>query len=346
MSRRSANFLLLFAGIIWGMGFIAQQTAMQDIGPMLFMCLRFLLATIVVAPFAIWERKNDHKSELNLPPFSKSLRQAILIGLLFFGTMALQQVGLLITTVTNAGFLTGLYVVIVPVIVLVLLRQKQHWIVWPGATIALTGIFLLGGNSLSGLNQGDVLVILGAIVGAGHIVLMGYSVQRYGRPVQTAVIQFAVAGVASMIGYFVFQLFPLTSATAGVPGKRLSGATADVITAGVPGKRLSGATADLIFEPAAAIEPILRAAPEILYAGIFAGGVAFTLMAIGQRYTREADAAILLSSEALFAALFAALLLGERLSISGYVGCLLIFAAILLVQLAPARSTKLTVESV
>ena len=122
MSRRSANFLLLFAGIIWGMGFVAQQTAMQDIGPMLFMSLRFLLAAIVVVPFAIWERRSDRKSELNLPPFSKSLRQAILIGLLFFGTMALQQVGLLITTVTSAGFLTGLYVVIVPVIVLVLLR--------------------------------------------------------------------------------------------------------------------------------------------------------------------------------------------------------------------------------
>ena len=312
MSRRSANFLLLFAGMIWGMGFIAQQTAMEDIGPMLFMSLRFLLAAIVVIPFALWERRNDRKSELNLPPFSKSLRQAVLIGLLFFGTMALQQVGLLITTVTSAGFLTALYVVIVPVIVLVLLRQKQHWIIWPGATIALGGIYLLGGSGFSGLNQGDILVILGAIVGAGHIVLMGYSVQRYGRPVQTAAIQFSVAGIASVIGYFIFQIFPITNA----------------------------------IEPAAAISPMLQAAPEILYAGIFAGGLAFTLMAIGQRYTREADAAILLSSEALFAALFAALLLGERLSISGYVGCLLIFTAILLVQLVPAQGTKLATESI
>jgi drug/metabolite transporter (DMT)-like permease len=327
MSRRSANFLLLFAGIIWGMGFIAQQTAMEDIGPMLFMSLRFLLAAAVVIPFAIWERRNDQKSELKLPPFSTSLRQAILIGLLFFSTMALQQVGLLITTVTSAGFLTALYVVIVPVMVLVLLRQKQHWIVWPGATTALCGIYLLGGGGFSGLNLGDILVILGAIIAAGHIVLMCYSVQRYGRPVQTAAIQFAVAGFTSVIGYFIFQIFPLTSATAGVPGKRISGAKADIV-----------------FEPVAAIEPILRAAPEILYAGIFAGGLAFTLMAIGQRYTREADAAILLSSEALFAALFAALLLGERLSISGYAGCVLIFTAILLVQLVPVRGVKLATD--
>ena len=153
MSRRSANFLLLFAGIIWGMGFIAQQTAMEDIGPMLFMSLRFLLATIVVIPFALWERRSDYKSELNLPPFSKSLKQAVLIGLLFFGAMALQQVGLLITTVTSAGFLTGLYVVIVPVMVLIILRQSQHWVIWPGALIALAGIYLLGGDGFSGLNQ-------------------------------------------------------------------------------------------------------------------------------------------------------------------------------------------------
>lgn len=312
MSRRSANFLLLFAGIIWGMGFIAQQTAMEDIGPMLFMSLRFLLATIVVVPFAIWEHRRDQKSELKLPPFSKSLKQAVLIGLLFFGTMALQQVGLLVTTVTSAGFLTGLYVVIVPVMVLIILRQSQHWVIWPGASIALAGIYLLGGDGFSGLNQGDVLVILGAIVGAGHIVLMGYSVQRYGRPVQTAAIQFAVAGVISYIFHLIFVFSPLTSA----------------------------------IEPVAEFNIILKATPEILYAGIFAGGLAFTLMAIGQRYTREADAAILLSSEALFAAIFAALLLGERMSISGYIGCLLIFTAILLVQLVPARGKKPATASI
>ncbi len=346
MSRRSANFMLLFAGIIWGMGFIAQQTAMEDIGPMLFMSLRFLLATLVVIPFAIWEHQKDRKSKLTLPPISKSLKQAVLIGLLFFGTMALQQVGLLVTTVTSAGFLTGLYVVIVPVMVLIILRQSQHWVIWPGASIALAGIYLLGGDGFSGLNQGDILVILGAIVGAGHIVLMGYSVQRFGRPIQTATIQFAVAGFASLIGYFIFAYSPFTSAMAGVPGKRLLGATADIITAGVPGKRPLGATADYLIEPIAELDIILRAAPEILYAGIFAGGLAFTLMAIGQRYTREADAAILLSSEALFAALFAALLLGERLSISGYIGCSLIFAAILIVQLVPANSTKLANNSV
>ena len=93
-------------------------------------------------------------------------------------------------------------------------------------------------------------------------------------------------------------------------------------------------------EPAIALEPILNALPEILYSGIFATGLAFTLMAIGQRYTKEADAAILLSSEALFAALFGAWLLGERLGGIGYVGCSLIFVAIIMVQIVPEWGTK------
>ncbi len=311
MSRRLANTLLLFAGIIWGMGFIAQQTAMEDVGPMLFMTLRFLLATLVVIPFAFWERSKDATSTTPLPPLKASIKQAILVGLLFFSTMALQQVGLLVTTVTSAGFLTGLYVIIVPVMVLIILRQKQHWVIWPGAVTAMIGIYLLGGEGFSGLNQGDILVIIGAFIGAGHIVLMGYSVQKYGRPVQTAVIQFAVAGIVSLIAHLIFANNSFTAA----------------------------------IEPAANFNIILQAAPEILYGGIFAGGLAFTLMAIGQRYTSEANAAILLSSEALFAALFAAILLDERLDTIGYMGCFLIFAAILMVQLLPGRTTNIPAKS-
>lgn len=303
MSRRTANMLLLLAGVVWGMGFVAQQTAMQDIGPMLFMTLRFLLATLVVLPFAVWERKKLTGSVESTVPFARLVWPAGLVGLFFFGTMSFQQVGLLATTVTSAGFLTGLYVVIVPLIVLLVLRRNQHWIIWPCAITALIGIYLLGDGGFSGLTWGDHLVIVGAVIGAGHIVIVGYTVQRYGHPIQVACIQFAVAAVISLIGHAVFILTPFTRA----------------------------------IEPEFALQPILNAAPEILYAGIFAGGLAFTLMAVAQRHTREADAAIFLSSEALFAALFGAILLGERLNTIGYIGCGLIFVAIIAVQIIPAR---------
>lgn len=104
-------------------------------------------------------------------------------------------------------------------------------------------------------------------------------------------------------------------------------------------------TAVLALVIAAAIEPIDIAAirlalPEILYAGIFSGGIAFTLQVIGQRYTTAPQAAIFLSTEAVFAALFGALILGERLPSAGLAGCGLIFAAILAVEIVPALRAR------
>ena len=82
------------------------------------------------------------------------------------------------------------------------------------------------------------------------------------------------------------------------------------------------------------------AAPEILFTGIFSGGIAFTLQAVGQRYTTASQAAIFLASEAIFAAIFGILLLGEQLPATGFLGCALIFSAILIVELAPAFGRK------
>jgi len=133
MSPSFANLLLLTAGAIWGMGFVAQQTAMDDIGPMLFVALRFLLAGIVVLPFSIRElQKSGH------PGFTLTVRQNFrwffFVGLAFFFGMSFQQVGLIGTSVTNAGFLTALYVIMVPLIMVSILRVRQSPIIWPAAT--------------------------------------------------------------------------------------------------------------------------------------------------------------------------------------------------------------------
>lgn len=301
MSRSLANTLLLLAGLVWGMGFVAQQSAMNSVGPMLFIGLRFVLAAVVVSPFAFLERQADRQADR---PVRFSLAQwarVLLVGVVFFTAMSLQQVGLLATSVTNAGFLTGLYVVIVPVLVLLVLRERQHWIVWPAALASVLGIYLLGGASLSGLTWGDVLVLACALFWAIQVTLIGKTVQKLGRPVQIATVQFAVCGILGLVGHVVFIWLPYTQS----------------------------------LEPGFALEAIRGAALEIFYAAVFAGGLAFSLQAIGQRYTREADAAILLSSEALFAGVFGAWLLKERLGPVGYVGCAIIFAAIVAVQVTP-----------
>lgn len=300
MSRTYANLLLLLAGAIWGMGFVAQQTAMDDIGPMLFIALRFLLAGFAVAPFAFAEmkRKNITSMSGEIMRFKGSF---FLVGLAFFLGMAFQQVGLIGTSVTNAGFLTALYVIMVPIIMVSILHISQPFIIWPASMLALVGIYLLSGGDLASLNSGDMLIIICALFWAGHVILTGRVGQKTDLPVTMATLQFFVTSILAFISFAIASSFGF--------GETI---------------------------PTSA--QIYGALPEILYAGLFAGGLGFTLQAVGQRYTSESAAAVLISTESLFAAMFGAFFLGERLQELGYLGCGLIFIAILMVELMPKKT--------
>lgn len=300
MSRTTANLLLLCAGAIWGMGFVAQQTAMDDIGPMLFIALRFLLAGLAVTPFAIAEmkRKNVASMSAEILRYKGSF---FMVGLAFFLGMAFQQVGLIGTSVTNAGFLTALYVIIVPIVMVTILRVSQPFIIWPASMIALVGIYLLSGGNLAALNSGDILIIICALFWAGHVILTGRVGQKTDLPVTMATLQFFITAALAFAGFGVATLFGL--------GETLP-----------------------------TLAQLKSATPEILYAGLFAGGLGFTLQAVGQRYTSESAAAVLISTESLFAAMFGAFFLSERLATLGYVGCGLIFVAILMVELMPRKA--------
>ena len=286
MPRHLANLLLLTAGAIWGAGFVAQSTAMDNIGPFLFIGLRFLVASIVLAPFAWLEaRKADR------PVSPAHLRGFALVGLVLFLGMALQQVGLTITTVTNSGFLTGLYVVFVPFIALLALRQPPHPVIWPAVMMTFAGIWMLAGGSLADLNNGDLLTIGCAAMWALQVILVGRFVGPSGRPLTLSFVQFSLAGVLGLAVGLTTESFVL--------------------------------------------DAVIATLPEILFAGVIATGLAFTLQVIGQRYTTAPQAAIFLSTSALFAALFGALILGEQIPALGYAGGLLIFLAILLAELGP-----------
>ena len=300
MPRSVANLLLLAAGAIWGMGFVAQQTAMDDIGPMLFIALRFLLAGFAVLPFAIGElNRNDGPSYLQAVSANKY--GFFVVGLAFFLGMSFQQVGLLGTSVTNAGFLTALYVIMVPFIMVSILRVRQPFIIWPAAALSVIGIYLLSGGDLASLNSSDLLIILCAVFWAAHVVLTGRVGQATGLPVTMATTQFFVTSALAFVAYLIF------------------------VPAGWG-------------EAIPTTDQLLGALPEVVYAGTIAGGLGFTLQAVGQRYTSESAAAVLISTESLFAALFGALFLGERLQTLGYFGCGMIFTAILLVELMPRKT--------
>ncbi|PRD45248.1 EamA family transporter [Phyllobacterium phragmitis] len=286
MPRTRANLVLLLAGTIWGLGFVAQSTAMASIGPLIFIGMRFALAALTVLPFAIREAQQAPKALKSSDHFA-----FLFIGFLLFAGITAQQFGMLTTSVTNAGFLTGLYVVMVPFVGVMLFRNWPHPIIWPCALAALAGIWLLSGGTLDALAPGDWMVILGALFWALQVLFITRYANRTGRPLTLCLVQFTFCAVMGL---------SLGLAQEGIDWTAVQ-----------------------------------TAAPEILFTGIFSSGVAFTLQAIGQRYTTAPQAAIFLSSEALFAALFGAILLGERLPPTGFAGCALIFAAMLAVELIP-----------
>lgn len=291
MTRLQANLTLLLAAAIWGGGFVAQSTAMAKIEPFWFVGLRFAIAAFAVLPFALMEARRAAS-----PVGFKGWRGFGYVGLALFGGAITQQIGLLTTTVTNSSFLTGLYVVFVPVISVIALRRYPHWIVWPAAGLSLTGIFLLSGGELERLTTGDMLSIVCAFFWGIQIILAGVFVTATGRPLALSLTQFSVCSLCCL------------------------------------------AIAPWI-EPIS-VEAILSAGREILYVGLVSSGLAFVLQVIGQRYTTAPQAAIFLSSEALFGGLLGALLLEEILPPLGYLGCAIIFSAMLLVELVPELARR------
>ncbi|MBB3441925.1 DMT family transporter [Rhizobium sp. BK379] len=291
MTRVQANLLLLLAAAIWGGGFVAQSTAMKAIGPFWFIGLRFAIAAFAALPFTLIEAR-----KAKVATSHRHLGLYLMIGLALFGGASTQQIGLQTTTVTNSSFITGLYVIFVPLIAVFFLRRSPHWIIWPGAIMAVSGIYMLSGGQLSALTVGDLLTVVCAVFWSIQITLAGTTVSETGRPLALSSAQFAVTAACALIIAALFEPVSLTD--------------------------------------------IRVAAPEILYVGIFSSGVAFVLQVVAQRYTTPSQAAIFLSAEALFGATLAALLLGESMPPLGYIGCALMFIAMLVVELVPEMTRR------
>ncbi len=293
MSRIQANLLLTVVALIWGSAFVAQSHGMADVGPLLFTGVRFLIGALVVLPLALLEWRRLGRANRPL----RRLDGAHIVGLGLLMTLGavMQQVGIQFTSVTNAGFLTAIYVPLVPVLAWLLLRQVAHWSAWPAAAGCLAGAFLLSGAHELRIGLGDLWVAGSAIPWAVHVLMVGRWADRMGAPFLVACGQFAVCGLLSL-GAAV--------------------ATEPVRWAG-----------------------LAAAAWPILYTGVLSVGIAFTAQVVAQRYAHAADAAIILSAETLFAAAFGYALLGERLDGAGLLGCGLMLACILLVQLLPLVGT-------
>lgn len=196
MSRIQANLLLTLVALIWGSAFVAQNRAMADIGPLLFTGVRFLVGSLVVLPLAVREwRRLQHEGR---PLSALDGWHIVGLGVLMMLGAVMQQVGIQFTSVTNAGFLTAVYVPLVPVLSWLLLRHVAHWSVWPAAGGCLVGAFLLSGAHELRIGVGDLWVLASAVPWAVHVLMVGRWADRMGAPFLVASGQFAVCGLLSL----------------------------------------------------------------------------------------------------------------------------------------------------
>jgi drug/metabolite transporter (DMT)-like permease len=301
--------------MIWGFAFVAQRSGMEHVGPFFFNGVRTLLGALtlivllliqggarrgaraasgpqadVPAPTREGDKArvfwNDERKDL--------LRGGFLCGLVLFAGSNFQQIGLVFTTASKAGFITTLYIILVPIFGL-FLKHKIHWNTCAGVILAAVGLYCLCITDTFSIAPGDLVVLIGAAFWAVHIFVIDRFVRRTGA-IRLSCVQFIVCGVLSLI------IMPF-------------------------------ADARLMTAPALGLEGIRAALPAILYTGILSSGAGFTLQAVGQKYAKPTAASIILSTEAIFGVIGGFLLLGERFTGREFLGCVLMFTAVILAQL-------------
>ncbi|HNT04294.1 MAG TPA: DMT family transporter, partial [Bacillota bacterium] len=281
-----SNMLLMLTAAIWGFAFVAQRVGMQYVGAFTFNGVRFALGSISLIPLIIYFKNKKTAEQPEETASASALVPGIIAGsVLFFGA-SLQQAGLAYTTAGKAAFITGLYIVLVPLLG-IFLKQRVGLNTWLGVVLAVSGLYFLSVNEDFTIAFGDLLEIIGAFFWAVHILVIDYFTKKVDA-LRLSCIQFAMCSALSIIIALIFE---------------------DISVSGLS-----------------------QAAIPILYGGLLSVGVAYTLQVVAQKHAKPSHAAIILSMEAVFAALGGALLLKENMGVRGYLGCALMFAGMLLTQ--------------
>jgi len=291
---RIADISLLLVAMMWGSTFLIVQHAVRVLPPMAFNSVRFLGAALLLALIITVFYRGQWKQISG-----KMLLHACLLGLFLFIGYAFQTAGLLYTTTSNAGFITGLSVVLVPFLSYVLLKHAISKFTWLSALLAASGLYLLTftGAGMS-LNKGDLLVFVCAIGFALHIGYTGVYAGRY-PSLTLAALQMAVVGILSL--------------AASVWTENV-GNTSDLI-----GKITKP---DVLWALAISIGPT--------------SAFAFWIQTVCQKYTTPSRVAIIYAMEPVFAAITGILFAGERLTVIGGIGCLCILAGMMIAELKSA----------
>lgn len=293
------SMLLLLTAAIWGVAFVAQSVGMDYVGPFTFNTVRSLLGGIVLIPcIVLLKRINvgskdtagaaEHASGDPAGQRKVLLTGGVACGVLLCIASNLQQFGIMYTSVGKSGFITAMYIVLVPVLG-IFLKKKAGIKIWCSVAIAVGGLYLLCmTDSGFSIQKGDLLLLLGAVMFSFHILTIDYFSPKVDG-VKMSCIQFFTCGILSMVGMFLFE------------------------------------------QPQ--IGAILQAWMPIVYAGVLSCGVAYTLQIVGQKGMNPTVASLILSMESVISVIAGWLILHQKLSGRELLGCVLMFAAIILVQL-------------
>lgn len=293
------SMLLLLTAAIWGVAFVAQSVGMDYVGPFTFNTVRSLLGGIVLIPcIVLLKRINvgskdtagaaEHASVDPAGQRKVLLTGGVACGVLLCIASNLQQFGIMYTSVGKSGFITAMYIVLVPVLG-IFLKKKAGIKIWCSVAIAVGGLYLLCMTDRGfSIQKGDLLLLLGAVIFSFHILTIDYFSPKVDG-VKMSCIQFFTCGILSMVCMFLFE------------------------------------------QPQ--IGAILQAWMPIVYAGVLSCGVAYTLQIVGQKGMNPTVASLILSMESVISVIAGWLILHQKLSGRELLGCVLMFAAIILVQL-------------
>ncbi|MDO4485508.1 MAG: DMT family transporter [Bacillota bacterium] len=317
MSKKMrGNLMLILTALIWGSSFVAQKSGMDLIGPMAFNGIRTVIGGVVLIPAIMfldrWKAKKSiisGETETEASAEEKRIEKKNLIiggiccGIALLVASSLQQIGIFYTTAGKAGFITALYVVLVPICGL-FLGKKVRPIVWLCVAASAVGLYLLcmpAGGGFGHINKGDLLIMICALCFTGHILVIDHFSPKVDG-VRLSCIQFFVAGIVSII-----LMFPLDPA--------------------------------LGFE-LPTLGTIIDSMIPILYAGVLSCGVAYTLQIVAQADTDPTIASMILCLESVFAVIAGMIILGESMSFREITGCVIMFAAIVVSQLPSKEALK------
>jgi drug/metabolite transporter (DMT)-like permease len=303
MDKRAlrADILLLITAGLWGFGFVAQSSGMDYVGPFSYNALRFPLASVFLLCLIFFLKARKQFSASLQTGFLRQAGKTLIAGTVLFVAVMFQQIGMIFTTVGNAGFITGFYVVLTPVFGIVI-GKKTGLPTWVGMIFALAGLyFIFAAESISSINinLGDLILLAGAGFWAVHILVIDHFVQKL-DPLVLSVGQVSWCGFFSIVSAFVLEPYVANWAV-----QRTADLTVRQWTP-FPELLKLVASGDVVSHP------VFGALVPILYGGLASVGIAYTLQVVAQKDAPPAHATIILCLEGCFAAVGGVLLRNEK----------------------------------